>query len=89
MYDVTELYRQIGKVYKANGADRVILLRSRKHVQDDGMSLEVAVDGFIDKDILLKESRRLWPDIEMTVLDLNEAENEELLNEAIEDGILL
>lgn len=88
-YDVTDLYRQIGRVFKENGTDRVILLRSKNHTEDDGMSLEIAVDGFVKKDLLLTECVRRWPEIEVVILDLNEDENGDLTAEAVEDGILL
>lgn len=87
--NVIELYRQIGKIFRENGADRVILLCSRKHLQDEGMTLEIAVDGNIQKTQLMQEAAKLWPKLECKLLDLNEAGNEELFSEAIEDGILL
>ena len=88
-YDVAELYRQISRVFRENGVDRVILLRSKKHTDDEGMSLEIAVDGFVKKDVLLAECVRLWPEIGVVLWDLNEDENGDLTAEAREDGILL
>lgn len=88
-YDVTDLYRQIGRIFRENGADRVILLRSKKHIDDGGMSLEIAVDGLVKKDVLLAECVGLWPEIRVVLLDLNEDENGDLTAEAVEDGILL
>lgn len=88
-YDVTVLYRQIGKTFREKGADRVILLRSRTILDGAGMELEIAADGAINKDELQSESRRLWPECEITILDMNEEIHADLLNEAMEDGILL
>lgn len=87
--DVAELYRRIGKRMRENGADRVILLHSRKHIQDDGMTLELAADGSIDKQKLEQEINQLCPQLDCSILDLNEEGNEELLEEAMEYGILL
>lgn len=88
-YDVTVLYRQIGKTFREKGAERVILLRSRKYPDKSGMELEVAVDGFINKEELQKECKNLWAEVDIVILDMNEEEHIDLLNEAIEDGILL
>lgn len=88
-YQITELYRQIGKTLREKGADRVILLRSRRHLQEEEMTLEIAVDGSIHKEQLDQMAKMLWPKLHCSFLDLNEAGNEELLWEAIEDGILL
>lgn len=88
-YDVTVLYRQIGKTFRERGADRVILLRSRKYSDKAGMELEVAVDGASDKEELQKECKRLWPEVDIVIFDMNEEEHIDLLNEAMEDGILL
>lgn len=88
-YQIAELYRQIGKTLREKGADRVILLRSHKHLQDEGMTLEIAVDGSVHKEQLDQLAAKLWPKLHCSFLDLNEEGNEELLLEAIEDGILL
>lgn len=88
-YDTAELYRQIGKRFRQKGADRVILLRSRKYPEKAGMELVIAADGTFQKEELQNESKSLWPDVEITILDLKEDIKGELLEEAIEDGILL
>lgn len=88
-YDVTELYRQIGRKFRERGADRVILLCSRKFPDSSGMALEIAADGCICREELLNESKALWPEVEITIFDMNEDEHADLLNEAMEDGILL
>ena len=87
-YDVAEVYRQIGTIFRENGAERVILLRSRKHTKGRGMSLELAADGWLDQSSVQSKCQRLWPDIDMKILDLNEADAE-FMNEVLEDGIIL
>lgn len=36
-----------------------------------------------------QECRQLWPGVEISILDLNEDENLNLVDEVMEDGILL
>lgn len=98
---VTDLYREIGRIFREYGADKVVLLKSAKQIENSslsglggeeiwrGMSLEVAVDGWIDSRQLEKVCKELWPGLEISVLDLNEDENPGLADEVMEDGILL
>lgn len=85
-FSVLELYREIGRTFHGAGADKVVLLRARNQ---NGMSLEIAVDGFFDKRKLQDECEKKWPEVAIRLLDLNEDENLELVDEVMEDGILL
>ena len=52
------------------------------------MALELALDGYFDEEELKLECSRRWPELEIQLQDLNEAD-EQILNEAVEDGIML
>ncbi len=89
-YTVAELYREIGKVFREHGAQRVALLSSRTNqgtVQE--MTLELAVDGDIVAKELYQECHRRWPSVEMVIYDLNDENNVDLIDEVVEDSILL
>lgn len=84
---VTELYRQIGRMIRAHGADRVILMKARSDMAGT-MKLEIAIDGIADLADVKNKCSKECPQVEMVIIDLNEADDE-ALQEAIEDGIFL
>lgn len=84
---IAEFYRQIGRIFRQHGADRVVLLKSRTCQQS--MYLEVAADGCFDSQELRKVCTEQWPDAEISILDLSAEENLNLIDEVLEDGILL
>lgn len=84
---IAEFYRQIGRTFRQHGADRVVLLKSRTCQQS--MYLEIAADGCFELQELQKVCSEQWPDAEISILDLNEEENLNLIDEVLEDGILL
>lgn len=86
---ITELYRQIGNMLHKAGADRAVLVRARECRETQKRNLEIAVDGILDSGALLQECRQKWPMTDITLLDLDADENLDLLDEALEDGILL
>lgn len=98
-YTITDLYRQIGRTFRAHGVDKAVLLKARNSRKENsqeniirtypGMELEIAADGWFDKEKLLQECGKLWPGVEINILDLNEDENLGLVDEVMEDGILL
>lgn len=53
------------------------------------MYLEIAADGCFMLQELQKLCAAQWPDVEISILDLNAEENLELIDEVLEDGILL
>ena len=87
-YQVTELYREIGKTFRSWGAIQVVILKSRTNIEADvQMKLEIAVDGCIDKKEMQKNVKMIWPQISMEILDLNE--NPNMIDEIVEDGIVI
>lgn len=92
-YTIAELYRQIGRTFRAHGVDKVVLLKAKNRATEldtyPEMTLEIAADGWFDKKKLQQECRLLWPGVEINILDLNEDENLDLVDEVMEDGILL
>lgn len=84
---IAEFYRQIGRIFRQHGADRVVLLKSRTCQQS--MYLEVAADGCFDLQELRMVCTEQWPDAEISILDLSAEENLNLIDEVLEDGILL
>lgn len=88
--NITELYQEIGTLFRRLGADQVILLSSKVlHDSEYELYLEIAVDGAADLKELQEESRKQWPDIEMQLLLKTEELDGELLDEIQEYGILL
>ena len=85
---VTELYRQIGRIFRGYGAERVILMNARTEVTGTDMELELAIDGMFDMEEIRQMCKKQWPQIGITLIDLNEADDM-VLREAIEDGVLL
>lgn len=89
-YSITELYREIGNVFRRNGAERVVLLSSKNNSAPDyELTIEVAVDGFFEISKLQQESGKRWPQIKIILIDLNDNKNRCLADEVMEDGILL
>ena len=67
--NITELYQEIGNVFRSMGADQVILLSSRVlHESEYELQMELAVDGNVDQRELQKQSRIYWPYIDMEIL---------------------
>ena len=86
--DFLNIYREVGKTLHELGAYRVILLNAKTRQNEPyDLKLEIAVDGEID--ILQAEQvcMKKWGNILITLLDLNDYANMDLLREAIEDGI--
>ena len=88
-YDMADLYRQIGRTFHKMGADQVILVCSRKLSDKSEMLIEIAVDGVVNTEDMTKKAEELWPEIKIEILDMSAEGNEELLDEAIECGIIL
>ncbi len=88
--NITELYQEIGNVFRSMGADQVILLSSRVlHESEYELQMELAVDGNVDQRELQKQSRIYWPYIDMEILIKTEELDGEILDEIREYGILL
>lgn len=88
--NITELYQEIGNVFRSMGADQVILLSSRVlHESEYELQMELAVDGNVDQEELQKQSRKHWPYIDMEILIKTEELDGEILDEIREYGILL
>lgn len=86
--DFLHLYREIGKVLHGLGADRAVILNSKATSNEKfELKLEIAVDGEIELVHAEQVCRKNWRNIDLTLLDLNDYANEELLYETLEDGI--
>lgn len=89
-YEVVDLYREIGKEFRSLGAEKVILIQSRTNPENtEEMFLEVAVEGFVEKELLLRKSQELWPFVSMEVTVLDEISDRECVSEIMEDGIFI
>ena len=89
-YEVVDLYRAIGKEFRRFGAEKVILLHAKTNPQNvEEMYLEVAVEGFVEKEKLLAKSREEWPFLSMEIMVLDEVKDKELVLEIMEDGIII
>ena len=89
-YEVVDLYREIGKEFRRLGAEKVILLHAKTNPQNvEEMYLEVAVEGFVEKEKLLAKSREEWPFLSMEIMVLDEVMDKELVLEIMEDGIII
>lgn len=89
-YEVVDLYREIGKEFRSLGAEKVILIQSRTNPENtEEMFLEVAVEGFVEKELLLRKSQELWPFVSMEVIVLDEMSDRECVSEIMEDGIFI
>lgn len=87
-YEITELYRQIGREFRALGAERVILVSSRVCKDSEReMFLEVAVEGSLNSAELQQHADTLWPQVAVKVIIIEEMVNR--LDEMEEDGIVL
>lgn len=104
IFTVTDLYREIGRIFREYGADKVILIKAKNRIENDtndnlsnfgfkeiwkNMSLEIAADNLHDKEQLEKKCSELWPGLEVLILNLDEDANLNLMDEVMEDGILL
>lgn len=88
--DITELYQEIGSVFRSMGADRIILLSSKViHNSEYELRVEVVVDGNTDLKELQKQSRIHWPHIDMEIIIKTENLGRETLDEIRDYGILL
>ena len=88
--NITELYQEIGNVFRSMGADQVILLSSGVlHESEYELQMELAVDGNVDQEELQTQSRKHWPYIDMEILIKTEVLDGEILDEIREYGILL
>lgn len=89
-YEVVELYREIGREFRQLGAEKVILLHSRTNPEKvEEMILEIAVEGFVEKEKLNVKSKERWPFLTIEIILVNELNNHELENEIMEDGIII
>lgn len=89
-YEVVDLYREIGKEFRSLGAEKVILIQSRTNPGNtEEMFLEVAMEGFVEKELLLRKSQELWPFVSMEVTVLDEMSDRECVSEIMEDGIFI
>lgn len=89
-YEVVDLYREIGKEFRNLGAEKVILIQSRTNPENtEEMFLEVAVEGFVEKELLLRKSQEFWPFVSMEVTILDEMSDRECVSEIMEDGIFI
>ena len=92
--DITEIYRETGKILRKQGAARVYILRSRilpGKYKGEGiqMQMEVIADQLNDCAEAMEELRNVFDNVEYTLYDGAADENYELLKEAEEDGIQL
>lgn len=89
-YSVTNLYREIGQFFLQNGVERVVLLSSKNNSNPAyEMEIEVAVDGLVQVQKVQLECENRWPEIKITVIDLNNEKNRSLCDELMEDGIII
>lgn len=89
-YEVVDLYREIGKEFRRLGAEKVALLHARtNHENAVEMFLEIAVEGFVEKERLLEKGQELWPFLSIELIVLNEVTDKNLVLEIMEDGIII
>ena len=87
-YEITNLYREIGKEFRSLGAERVLLVSSRTcNTSDREMILEVAVEGLENAAQLQEHAEKMWPSVQVQVILIGETENRWIDLE--EDGIVL
>jgi len=91
---VRDLYQQIGTFFREKGADRIILLSSRPILEPEPengkqMILQVAVDNGICQADVKEELERLWPQLEIQVLEYGVQSEDDLIHEIEWDGIKL
>ena len=87
-YEITDLYRQIGREFRALGAERVILVSSRGcRASEQELLLEVAVEGILSTTELQQHADALWPHVAVQVVMMEE--NISRLDEMEADGIVL
>lgn len=88
--DITELYQEIGSVFRSMGADQVILLSSKVlHESEYELRMELVADGTVDLKDLQKQSRILWPYIDIEIIMKTDSLDGEILDEIRDYGILL
>lgn len=88
--NIVELYREIGKLFRENGAEQVALLSSKNlHNADCEMRLEIAADGSMNMKNIVEQCYKNWPQVEFVIYDLNNEEKRYLIEEINEGGIVL
>ena len=86
--NVVDLYREIGRTLHDLGAYRAVLLNAKATPNEvHEMSLQVVVDGLIDVENAVKVCKEKWETIQITLMDLNDYANIDLMKEVIEDGV--
>lgn len=87
-YEITNLYREIGKEFRSLGAERVLLISSKTcNTAEREMILEVAVEGVENAVPLQEHAEKMWPSVQVQVILTGETENGWVDLE--EDGIVL
>lgn len=86
--EITELYRQIGRELHEQGAEKVILVNAKAHVNDHhDMTLEIVLDGVDESEKFQTLCEELWPNVKIQLLFADKEQNR--ISDYIEDGILL
>lgn len=87
-FDVADLYREIGKLLRSMGAERVYLYSSKTLTDEEfDMELKIVTDGDVDTAKAEAMIGEKYPKASVQVLNGNEPENMELVEEAVIDSI--
>lgn len=86
--DVAALYREIGNLLRAMGAERVYLYSAKNYPKrEQKMQLEIVTDGAVDTVTAKKQVETQYPEIELLIWNGNEPEHMELFGEVMTDSI--
>lgn len=84
--ETADLYREIGRMMKSRGAQRVYLYSARM-VSEETMELKVITEETIEIAEAERAVKQQYPKVNLEIIDGSQPERMELLSEAMVDSI--